>query len=78
MKRKTLYVLIFLGFFFYIERNTYYSESNSDVIEPFKSVYYSLSEITDGELFAMILTALFPCILIWILFDNLLKRLDKK
>ena len=77
MKRKTLYVLVFLGIFFYINRTGDNSEQYSEMIDPFKSVYYILSEITDGELFAVILTSLFPCIFIWVLLDNQLKKLDK-
>lgn len=69
MKRKTLYVLIFVVIFFYVMMNR-------DLIEPLKSIYDALSPITDAEWLIGIITSLFPCIFIWIIFDNLLKKLD--
>jgi hypothetical protein len=70
MKRKTLYVLIFVVLFFY-------GAMNNVLIEPLNSIYDAISSLTDAEWLAAILTPLFPCIFIWVLFDNSLKKLDK-
>lgn len=72
MKRILLYIVIYISILIYSTENQF----DGRIIEPLNSIREFIRDILDEGMH--ILLPIIPMLVIYILFDNRLKKLDKK